>query len=87
MKKKMCICLVLSVLLLAGCATGGGNKKETADLNKIEAIYIDHGSTNVHINSVNQSQLEASHSKLIMDKRKKKSLSNWRKASLILVQK
>ncbi|MBM7715948.1 DUF4097 and DUF4098 domain-containing protein YvlB [Bacillus thermophilus] len=71
MKKKMCICLVLSVLLLAGCATGGGNKKETADLNKIEAIYIDHGSTNVHINSVNQSQLEASHSKLIMDKRKK----------------
>ncbi|WP_340084715.1 DUF4097 family beta strand repeat-containing protein [Siminovitchia sp. FSL H7-0308] len=76
MKKKMCICLVLSVLLLAGCATGGGNKKETADLNKIEAIYIDHGSTNVHIKSANQSQLEASHPKLIIDKKQgKKELS------------
>ena len=76
MKKKMCICLVLSVLFLVGCATGGGNKKETTDLNKIEAIYIDHGSTNVHIKSVNQSQLEASHSRLIIDQKQgKKELS------------
>lgn len=65
--KKIYIFLFLSVLLFSGCTAGGGSKVETADLKHTEAIYIDHGSTNVHIKGTDQSKLEASHQKPIIE--------------------
>jgi hypothetical protein len=74
--KKIYIFLFLSVWIFSGCTAGGGSKMETADLKHIDTIYIDHGSTNVHIKSVDQSKLEASHPKPIIDmKQNKKEIS------------
>lgn len=86
--KKIYIFLFLSVLLFSGCTAGGGSKVETADLKHTEAIYIDHGSTNVHIKGTDQSKLEASHQKPIIEMKQGKKISiHVRKVSFILAQK
>ena len=80
--KKIYIFLFLSVLLFSGCTSGGKSKAETADLTHTEAIYIEHGSTNVHIKSTDQSKLEASHPKPIIEmKQGKKEISIHAKKS------
>lgn len=74
--KKIYIFLILSVWIFSGCTSSGGSKVKTADLKNIDTIYINHGSTNVHIKSVDQSKLEASHQKPIIDmKQDKKEIS------------
>lgn len=71
MKSKHCIFLIIFIgVFLTGCGSSSGNHSETAEVNKIKTIYIDHGSDNLLLKSADQPNLEASYSKrdIILDK-------------------
>ncbi|WGU95676.1 DUF4097 family beta strand repeat-containing protein [Paenibacillus dendritiformis] len=62
MKKLYAIALVLAILGLAGCGHRNGEEgdRHAADLEGIEVIQIDHGSTTLHLESADIDSLEAS---------------------------
>lgn len=69
--KKYYICLMpLVVIFLTGCGLFGDKQVQTAKVDEIETIIIEHGSTNLFLKSVDQPDLEASYNKrnIAMDK-------------------
>src|SRR5690625_4661071 len=59
--KKYMIIFCLSLILLTGCHSSQNGDVHSIDLDGIDTIYIDHGSENVHLISVEQSNLEVIH--------------------------
>lgn len=65
--KKYLITIFLSMILLTGCNFNQEEVVHSIDLDGIDTIYIDHGSENVHLISVEQSNLEVLHSNKNID--------------------
>ncbi|KIO63524.1 hypothetical protein B4064_1211 [Caldibacillus thermoamylovorans] len=65
--KKYLITIFLSMILLTGCNFNQEEVVHSIDLDGIDTIYIDHGSENVHLISIEQSNLEVLHSNKNID--------------------
>lgn len=65
--KKYLITIFLSMILLTGCNFNQEEVVHSIDLDGIDTIYIDHGSENIHLISVEQSNLEVLHSNKNID--------------------
>lgn len=65
--KKYLITIFLSMILLTGCNFNQEEVVHSIDLDGIDTIYIGHGSENVHLISVEQSNLEVLHSNKNID--------------------
>lgn len=70
MKKYYLFLMSLVVIFLTGCGLVGDKQVQTAKVDDIKTIIIEHGSTNLLLKSVDQPELEASYNKkdLTMDK-------------------
>lgn len=65
--KKYLITIFFCMILLTGCNFNQEEVVHSIDLDGIDTIYIDHGSENVHLISVEQSNLEVLHSNKNID--------------------
>lgn len=63
MKKLYMFFVTLIVIFLVGCGSSDDKHSQTAKVDDIETIYINHGSTNLHLTSADQENVEASYSK------------------------
>ncbi|MFD1134541.1 DUF4097 family beta strand repeat-containing protein [Paenibacillus urinalis] len=56
----MSILLVGMLTLITGCTSNGNEEIQMVSVDKVETIYIDHGSTNVYVDSIEAEELETS---------------------------
>jgi len=69
MRKNYIFLIIIIIFLMAACGTGEEKHSQSAKVDDIETIYINHGSTNLHLKSAEQENVEASYGKrkIIMD--------------------
>lgn len=63
MKKHYIFFIAVMVILVTGCGLITEKSLQTARVDDIKTIYIDHGSTNLLLKSADQQKIEASHNK------------------------
>lgn len=63
MKKQYIFFITFIVIVLTGCGSSDEQQSQTADLEGIKTIYIDHGSDNLNLESAAQPNVEASYDK------------------------
>src|SRR5690625_2841275 len=69
MRKNYIFLIIIIIFLMAACGTGEEKHSQSAKVDDIETIYINHGSNNLHLKSAEQENVEAFYGKrkIIMD--------------------